>query len=258
MDGAVVTFTDVHKRFGEKRVLTGFDLEVRRGETLALLGRSGQGKSVTLKLMLGLVRPDQGRVVAFDEDVGGLSERQLAQLRRRMGMVFQGGALFDSLTVGENVAYSLVEHRSLKRGELGKRIAECLEMVDLPGTDKLLPEQLSGGMRKRVAIARAIANAPEVLLYDEPTAGLDPSTAGQVNRLIRHLQQRLGVTSLVVTHDMESCFTVADRVALLGEGKMIWTGDVETARNDPPEPLRRFIEGEAGERNPWRPTAATP
>ncbi len=251
----MLRFEDVHKRFGPKKVLSGFDLEVQPGETLALLGRSGSGKSVTLKLLLGLIRPDRGRVLAFGQDVAKLSERELSPIRRRIGMVFQAGALFDSLSVAENVAYGLIEHRTTEPALLDQRIAECLRMVELPGIEKLLPEQLSGGMRKRVAIARAVASAPEVLLYDEPTTGLDPATAKAVNELIRSLQRKLGVTSVVVTHDMESCFAVADRIALLGDGSTVWIGDVAAARDAPPPPLRRFLEGES---DTWSQTAASP
>ena len=232
------------KRFGDKVVLDGFDLEVRRGETMALLGRSGTGKSVLLKLLLRLLDPDRGRIWLDGVDVAGLAEAELPAVRRRMGMVFQGSALFDSLTVAENVAYGVVEHLRWPRDRVRARVAECLALVDLAGTEDLLPGALSGGMKKRVAVARAIAPGPEVLLYDEPTTGLDPATAGHVNRLIRSLEERLGVTSLVVTHDMASVLQVADRLALLEGGRNVYTGPVALARAAPPPELRRFL-GEA-------------
>jgi phospholipid/cholesterol/gamma-HCH transport system ATP-binding protein len=234
----------VAKRFGRKVVLDGLDLEVRRGETLAVVGRSGVGKSVLLKLILGLARPDRGRIVIGGEDITRLGERELRPVRMRMGMVFQGGALFDSLSVFENVAYGLVEH-GWPADRIGARVRECLGWVDLGATERLLPEQLSGGMRKRIAIARAVAPEPEVMLYDEPTTGLDPQTARTITELIRALADRLQVTALVVTHDMECVYAAADRIALLEGGKVSWTGDAREAAEAPPEPLRRFLGEDA-------------
>ncbi len=241
MADPLVVFDGVDKRFGDKRVLDGFSLEVRHGETMSLLGRSGAGKSVTLKLLLGLLRPDAGRILLAGEDLTRLSERELARARRRMGMVFQGSALFDSLTVADNVAYGLRERRR-PAAEIRGRVAECLRLVDLPGSEGLLPEALSGGMKKRVAIARAIAASPELILYDEPTGGLDPATAHQVTGLICALRGRLGVTSIVVTHDMDACFEVADRIALLARGRVAWLGDGAEAREAPPPELLQFLD----------------
>lgn len=255
MSEPLLRFVDVSKRFGPRVVLDHFGLEVRRGETLALLGRSGVGKSVTLRLTLGLTRPDAGEITFDGVDVARSPERRLREVRRRIGMVFQGGALFDSLTVAENVAYPLREQRWTE-ARIGARVAECLALVDLPGTEELLPGALSGGMRKRVAVARAIAAAPELLLYDEPTTGLDPATARHVNELIVSLQRRLGETSIVVTHDLDSVFAVADRIALLHEGRVVWLGDTAAARADPPPALAWFMGDRMEE--PWRPPVDSP
>ena len=240
----VVEYRDVHKRFGPKVVLDGMTLDVRRGETLALLGRSGTGKSVTLKLLVGLLRPDRGTVRVGGDDLSGMRDRDLTRMRRHIGFVFQGGALFDSMSVAENVAYGLCEHFHMPAADVSRRVRECLELVDLAHAAKLEPGALSGGMRKRVAIARAIATWPELLLYDEPTAGLDPATTNQVNQLIVNLKQRLGVTSILVTHDMPSAFACSDRIALLEKGRIVWSGETATAKDAPPEPLAHFLDVE--------------
>lgn len=248
----LVRFEDVAKRFGDKVVFDGLDLEVRRGETLALLGRSGAGKSVLLRHLLGLVRPDRGRVWLDGEDLTRLTERRWVSVRRRMGMVFQSGALFDSLTVGENVAYALREHRGWREEQIRARVAECLALVDLPGIEDLPPGALSGGMRKRVAVARAIAPAPELLLYDEPTTGLDPMTARRVNDLIVSLRARLGVTSIIVTHDMSTVVVAADRVAVLEDGRVAWVGTRDESLADRPPALARVI-GVGEKEHAWHP-----
>lgn len=237
---------NLRKRFGDKVVFDAFDLEVRRGETLALIGRSGAGKSVFLKLVLGLIRPDGGRILLGGIDLVSLGEKELVEVRRRIGMVFQGGALFDSMTVAENVAYGLMERGLLPRQAVRARVAECLALVDLAGTEDLLPGALSGGMRKRVAIARAIAPQPELLLYDEPTTGLDPATAGRIDALIVDLQRRLGVTSIVVTHDMECVKRVSNRITLIEGGRNAWTGEtaILLRGRELPPPLRRFLSAE--------------
>jgi phospholipid/cholesterol/gamma-HCH transport system ATP-binding protein len=231
---ALVEYDDVRLAFGANAVMNGFSLTVARGETLALLGRSGSGKSVSLKLLLGLLKPDAGRVRFDGTDVAPLGERELGPIRRRIGMVFQAGALFDSMTVADNVAYGLRELLRWPEDRVAARVAECLALVELAGTEPKLPGALSGGMRKRVAIARAIATAPELLLYDEPTTGLDPATSETVNELVRSLQQKLGITSIVVTHDLESAFFVADRVALLADRHVAWIGSAGDARALPP------------------------
>jgi phospholipid/cholesterol/gamma-HCH transport system ATP-binding protein len=199
---------------------------------------------VLLKLVLGLIRPDRGSIVFEGRDLTRLAERDLREVRRRMGMVFQGGALFDSLTVFENVAYGLTE-RGWPDERIRTRVRQCLGLVDLAATERLLPEQLSGGMKKRIAIARAIAPEPELMFYDEPTTGLDPKTARAITELIRALAERLHTTALLVTHDMECVYRAADRIALLEEGRVGWTGDARAAEEAPSEPLRRFLGEDA-------------
>lgn len=221
----------VHKAFGASHVLRGIDLEIGHGEIFTLLGGSGTGKSVMLKHMIGLLRPDRGRVIVQGRDVADLRERDWVEIRKRVGYVFQGAALFDSLSVLDNVAYALREHRRMTRGEIAHRVADCLEAVGLSGIEALMPAELSGGMRKRVAVARAIALEPEAILYDEPTTGLDPSNSRRVGQLIASLRERLGVTSVVVTHELELCFAISDRVALLAGGQIV--------ANDTPEGIRR-------------------
>jgi phospholipid/cholesterol/gamma-HCH transport system ATP-binding protein len=244
-----VEMRGVAKRFGKKVVLDGIDLDITPGETLVLLGRSGTGKSVTLKLLLGLVKPDRGTIRIADTDIAKTTEAELVHLRRQMGMVFQGGALFDSMSVGENVMYGLREHFRWPEEKMRARARECLELVDLHGIERQEPGALSGGMRKRVAIARAIATSPELLLYDEPTTGLDPATVTQVVKLVRSLQERLGVTSLLVTHDMDAARAVADRMVLLERGRLAWTGTPADLA-DPSPPLVRFL-GEVDEGDEW-------
>jgi phospholipid/cholesterol/gamma-HCH transport system ATP-binding protein len=231
----------LEKGFPHTPVLRGVALDVRRGETLVLLGGSGSGKSVLLKHLNGLLRPDAGTVEVDGVEVSALAEDALVAVRRRMGMLFQQGALFDSLTVGDNVAFPLREHRVAPERELPARIAEALAMVGLEGTERLMPAELSGGMRKRAALARALVLRPTVLLYDEPTTGLDPVVAAKINHLIRDLQRRLGVTSVVVTHDLGSAFLVADRIAFLYEGRIRFAGTPDEARAASDPPLREFL-----------------
>jgi phospholipid/cholesterol/gamma-HCH transport system ATP-binding protein len=225
----------IYKAFGGKEVLRGLSLDVQPGETLVILGGSGSGKSVLLKHMNGLLRPDAGRVTVDDEDITELGEIDLVPVRRKVAMLFQGGALFDSLTVGENVAYGLREHTRLGAAAIAERVATALEMVGLGGTEPLMPAELSGGMRKRAALARAVVLEPSALLYDEPTTGLDPVVSAKINALIRDLQARLRSTSVVVTHDLHSAFTVGDRFAFLHEGLIRFVGDrAETERTTDP------------------------
>lgn len=238
----VLVFDDVYMSFGATRVLRGLSLSVRAGETMVVLGQSGGGKSVILKLAVGLIQPDRGRIMAVGQDIVGLGENRLRSVRRKVAMVFQGGALFDSMPVSENVAFALREHTDLDRDAIRRRVAQCLEMVNLGGTLNLMPAELSGGMKKRVALARAVALQPEMILYDEPTAGLDPIVAGRINRLIRALQQRLGITSVVVTHDIDSAAFVGDRIAWLDEGVIDFVGTMDEARDVPPGPLQNFLQ----------------
>jgi phospholipid/cholesterol/gamma-HCH transport system ATP-binding protein len=244
MDAPLVELQGVRKRFGDKVVYQSLDLQVRKGETLTVLGPSGVGKSVMLKLLIGLHRPDGGRVSVGGQDLARLDDAGLRALRKRVAMLLQGAALFDSLSVGENVAYGLREHFRWPEAKLRARVAECLEQVGLPGVEALRPADLSGGMKKRVGLARALAPGPEVVLYDEPTTGLDPANTRRINELIVSLQERLSVTSIVITHDMHSALAVADRVALLEGGRIVLTADVEEARARPPAALETFMRGD--------------
>ena len=241
---SAVHIEGVKKAFDEKRIYDGLDLDVRRGETLVVLGPSGAGKSVLLKLIIGLYRVDAGRIVVGGVDVTELDEGQLREVRRKAAMLFQGAALFDSMSVGENVAYGLYEHYQWPEARVRARVAECLEAVGLPGIEAMHPADLSGGMKKRVGLARALAPGPEIILYDEPTTGLDPSNARRINELINSLQERLGVTSIVITHDIDAALAVADRIALLQERRIALVVDRAAAEGSPPPPLERFMRGE--------------
>jgi phospholipid/cholesterol/gamma-HCH transport system ATP-binding protein len=231
----------VAKSFRDKAVLRGVTLDVHGGETLALLGGSGSGKSVLLKHMNGLLRADAGSVEVDGTPLATLDEDALVPVRKRVSMLFQQGALFDSLTVGDNVAFPIREHRLMPEADIPARIREALAMVGLEGSEHLMPSELSGGMRKRAALARALVLEPRALLYDEPTTGLDPVVAAKINHLIRDLQQRLGLTSVVVTHDLASAFYVADRIAFLYEGRIRFVGTTAEARATADPPLREFL-----------------
>jgi phospholipid/cholesterol/gamma-HCH transport system ATP-binding protein len=233
LDDLVVAFRDVHKSFGDKHVLCGIDLEVQRGEMLVVLGASGSGKSVLLKHINGLVRPDSGGVVVLGCGVSHRDESELVELRRRVSYVFQQGALFDSLSVGDNVAYGLREHSGLAEVEIESRVRDLLERVGLPGIEDLAPAELSGGMRKRVALARGLALEPEVILYDEPTAGLDPLTGIAITALIKEVARVTSATSLVVTHDLAAARELGGRMAFLAGGKFAFVGELhEAAKQD--------------------------
>jgi phospholipid/cholesterol/gamma-HCH transport system ATP-binding protein len=243
MNDIFIKFEDLSKSFGDNTVLSELSLDIKRSETVVVLGGSGSGKSVLLRHAIGLHHPDSGDVWVDGERITTLREHQLIETRKKVGMLFQGGALFDSMTVEENVAFGLVEHTDWDEDRIRERVVEVLDLVELPGVEELMPSSLSGGMRKRVALARAIALAPQALLYDEPTTGLDPITANTINRLIRNLQQRLGVTSVVVTHDIHSAFHVGDRIAFLHEGRIFFDGPVEEAKQTREPLLRNFLEG---------------
>ena len=239
----VVELRGLRKSFGDNPVLRGVDLRVHEGETFTILGGSGSGKSVCLKHMIGLLRADGGEILVGGRDVTRLSEIEWVPLRRNVAMVFQGAALFDSLSVLENVAYPLREHTDDADEAIRERVRECLAAVGLPGIESMMPAELSGGMRKRVGLARAIALQPDVILYDEPTTGLDPANSRRIGQLIRDLQRRLGVTSVIVTHDMPLCLAVSDRVALLQDGRIAVEGTVDEIRRSPHPELRDFLEG---------------
>jgi len=242
----IIRFSGVHKRFGPKIIYSGLDLDVYPGEVLTIIGGSGVGKSVMLKLLLGLIRIDAGSITAFGEEVTTMAPGPLTGLRKRIAMLFQGGALFDSMTVAQNIKYPMLEHGWGDPASRIERVAEVLEMVGLPGVEHLYPAELSGGMRKRVGLGRAIAVQPDVILYDEPTTGLDPINIRRINGLIRSLQRRLGVTSIVVTHDMDSAFTVADRFAMVRDQHIGYTGTrAETEQSEIPW-VREFVVGGKG------------
>ena len=240
-----VRFDDLHKAYGPKTVLRGASLDVYRGEVLVILGGSGTGKSVTLRHMLGLEAPDSGRVFVEDEDITDLPEEELYRIRKKFGMLFQSGALFDSMTVFENVAFPLREHTDMSEEEIARNVSEKLELVNLPNTEHLMPVDLSGGMRKRVGLARSIVLDPKVILYDEPTTGLDPITSQTINELIIDLQAKLNVTSVVVTHDIHSAFSVGDRIAFLHQGVFEWVGSMDEARDSDHPKLREFLKASA-------------
>ncbi len=231
------------KRLGRKQVLDGLDLEIPTGCTLVVLGQSGTGKSVLLKHIIGLMQPDAGTIEVDGTVVTGMGEHALDEVRKRFGMLFQGSALFDSLSVGENIALPLREHTDLDDAAIRARVAERLEWVGLPGIEDMKPASLSGGMRKRVGLARAIAMDPAYILYDEPTTGLDPIMSDTINRLIRSLQARIGVTSIVVTHDLHSAFAVGDRMAMLHAGRVVFSGTADETRTTTDARVRQFIEG---------------
>lgn len=240
----LIVFSGLKKSFGPKTIYTGLDLSVRRGETLTVIGGSGTGKSVLLKCLIGLLEPDDGAIHFDGQNLIGLSEDEFISVRRKIAMLFQGAALFDSLTVGENIAYPIREHfRGIAEGELRDRIAEKLELVGLPGIEKMRPSDLSGGMKKRVGLARAIAIDPEVVLYDEPTTGLDPINTRRINELIVKLNEALHVTSIVVTHDMESAYMVSHRMAMLYNHRILARGTVEEMRSSEIPEVRNFVRG---------------
>jgi phospholipid/cholesterol/gamma-HCH transport system ATP-binding protein len=235
------------KSFDGRPVLHDVDLTVEEGKTLVVLGRSGCGKSVVLKHLIGLMKPDSGEVLVDGEDIIGLPERRLTAVRRKIGMLFQSAALFDSMSVEGNLAFPLREQGMKDENEIDARVAEALDMVELAGEQLKMPADLSGGMRKRVGLARTIVGRPRCVLYDEPTTGLDPITSDSINHLIRRLQRRLGVTSIVVTHDMKTAFHCADRVALLHEGRVHFDGSVEELKASTDPVITDFIVGRSGE-----------
>jgi len=244
-DGSVpvVTVEDVHKSFGSQKVLNGISLSVRRGETLAVLGRSGTGKSVLLRLIIGLQKPDSGSVRIHRQDIAGLALDQLGEIRKKMGFLFQHAALYDSLTVEQNVAFPLQHHnKEMSKSEQADRVKKLLAEVGMEGDLEKMPSDISGGMQKRVGLARALALEPNILLLDEPTAGLDPISSGEIDDLVLKLQEEHHMASIVVTHDLHSAKTIADRLALLNQGKVVIEGNFEQLQESDIEFVREFLK----------------
>lgn len=239
----VIKSENVVKRFGDRTILNGISLEIYKGETFVIMGGSGCGKSTFLRHVIGALKPDSGSIELLGKPLAGLSEDEMDKLRKRIGMCYQGSALFDSMTVGENVSLPLKEHTKLDQSVIDIVVKMKLELVGLRGFEDLMPSQLSGGMRKRVGLARAIAMDPEIIFYDEPTAGLDPIVAGVIDKLIIDLSKKLNITSVVVTHDMKSVFSIADRVAMLYEGKVLEVGEPDRMRSSKNEMVQQFISG---------------
>ena len=239
----MIKLIDVHMQFKDRVILNHINLTVEDGETLAVIGASGSGKSTLLRLMIGLLQPQQGEIWIKDKEIARFSEKQLDKIRLNMGMVFQYSALFDSMSVGENVAFGLREHTTFPETEIQEIVKQKLEVVGLAGFENFLPNELSGGMKKRVSLARALAFEPEIILYDEPSSGLDPVMAGKIDELIVQTQQRMGVTSVVVTHDMRSAFYIADRIAMLYEGELIALDTVEKIKESKDPRLLEFFAG---------------
>jgi phospholipid/cholesterol/gamma-HCH transport system ATP-binding protein len=242
-NGSMIAVQGLIKRIGQQEVLRGVDLQVARGETLAIIGRSGGGKSVLLKHLIGLMKPDAGEIWIEGQDIIRMSERNLASIRQKVGILFQGSALFDSMTVAENIAFPLREAGERDPKVLRKRVSEMLDVMELSGEEEKMPVNLSGGMKKRVGLARSIIRQPSCILYDEPTSGLDPVVSDSINRLIRRLQERLGVTSIVVTHDMKNAFHVADRIAYLHEGRIYFHGTAKELRQSNDQLIQDFLVG---------------
>ena len=242
-DQAFISFRNIHKAFGPNVIYEGLSLDIMKGESITVIGGSGTGKSVMLKLLIGLMKPDKGEIWFDGKELTSLTEQELIPTRRRIAMLFQGSALFDSLTVFENIAYPLIEHLKMDHRQIAARVSEVLGLVGLPGIEQMKPAELSGGMKKRVGLARAIAVGPEVIMYDEPTTGLDPINTTRINELIIGMKRALGVTSIVVTHDMGSAFKVSDRIAMLYKKQISKVGTVaEISKSEDPV-VRSFIEG---------------
>jgi phospholipid/cholesterol/gamma-HCH transport system ATP-binding protein len=239
----IIELKNVHKSFDSKQVHTGVNLSIRSGENITVLGGSGSGKSVLLKEIIGLIKPDEGDVIIENENIVPMDESELVHVRKKMGMLFQGAALFDSLTVAENIAYPLREGNNHSEEEINEIISTNLELVGLPGIEDKLPSDLSGGMKKRVGLARAMAMNPKILLYDEPTTGLDPPNISRINHLIRNMQEKFGITGVIITHDVKSALEISDRIAFLYNGRIIFEGTVTEAQNTEIELLNDFILG---------------
>lgn len=247
MSESMISVRGLTKQIGTQKILRGIDLEVAQGETLVILGRSGGGKSVLLKHLIGLMKPTSGEVWIEGKQIVGLKERALLPIRKRVGMMFQSGALFDSMTVAENVAFPLRESGERNASAINEKVEEALAVVDLTGHEDKKPENISGGMKKRVALARVIINQPACVLYDEPTAGLDPVVSDSIDHLIRRLQKRMGMTSIVITHDMKSATFIADRIAYLHEGRIYFTGTPKELMASTDPLIEDFVRGRSHE-----------
>lgn len=243
---SMVTVRSLAKKLGRQQILQGVDLDVTKGETLVIIGRSGGGKSVLLKHLVGLMKPDAGGIWIEDKNIVGMNERELAGIRQKVGILFQGGALFDSMTVEDNIAFPLREAGVRDPKELRAKVDEMLEVMEMEGEQEKMPVSLSGGMKKRVGLARSIIRRPSCVLYDEPTSGLDPVVADSINRLIRRLQQRFGMTGIVVSHDMKSAFHVADRIAYLHEGRIYFHGTPADLQQSTDQLIQDFLHGHSG------------
>jgi phospholipid/cholesterol/gamma-HCH transport system ATP-binding protein len=239
----MIEIKELYKSFNSHQVLSGLNLKIQKGSTCVIIGRSGCGKSVLLKHIVGILKPDSGKVVVDSKDVTSLKDKELNALRLKISIVFQGGALFDSLNVAENVGFGLIEHQHIGHKELMERVRESLALVDLRGVEEMMPSSLSGGMKKRVALARAICIKPDIILYDEPTTGVDPITADSINELIKSLHDKLKVTAVVVTHDMKSAYRVADRIAMMYQGKIIAEGSPQEIQQTQNPVVHQFING---------------
>ena len=239
----MIEVRDLKKHFGTHAILDGVSFRIEKGESVVIIGRSGGGKSVLLKHLIGLLKPEAGQVLIEGEDIVDMNERELLRVRRKFGMLFQSAALFDSLTVAENVGFAFRRERSLPDKEIRRKVAEVLEMVDLPGTEDKRPSELSGGMRKRVGLARAIIYQPEIVLYDEPTTGLDPIASDSIDQLILRVRDRLDVTTVVVTHDMRSTRRLGQRILMLHNQRIYVTGTADEIFDSPDPVVRRFVEG---------------
>ena len=241
----LIEVNDVHKSFATNHVLRGLNLAIRPGESMVVIGGSGTGKSVLIKCIIGILSPDRGNILVGGQDIGSLKEKDLYQLRKKFGMLFQAGALFDSMKVWENVGFGLLQHTTLSKKEVKERAIEKLNLLGLHQIEDLMPSELSGGMRKRVSLARAIAMEPEILLYDEPTTGLDPIRADTINALIVEMRKKIKVTSITITHDMVSAYKVGDRIAMLYQGKIIEVGTPAEIKNSSSAIVQQFIQGKA-------------
>lgn len=239
----MIKLVDINVNYGGKKVLQNINLDIAKGESMVIIGPSGSGKSTLLRLIVGLIKPLSGKIYIDGKDITTMNENELNKIRLRMGMVFQYSALFDSMNVGENVAFGLRQHTDMSEEEIARIVRRKLRMVGLSGQEEVMPNELSGGMKKRVSLARAIAIDPEIVLYDEPTAGLDPIMANTIDRLIVSTKRMTGVTSVVVTHHMNSAFNIADRIAMIYDGRIVEVGTVSQIKNSENEVVKRFIQG---------------